>query len=44
MWLYSEKCIDCFREYVSKFPEVFEFLNANSSSNEVFADEVFPDT
>ncbi|XP_044268734.1 5'-3' exoribonuclease 1 isoform X2 [Tribolium madens] len=40
VWFYSDKAVGLVREYVNRFPEVFNFL-ARSSNDELVADEIF---
>ncbi|KAL1116455.1 hypothetical protein AAG570_004928 [Ranatra chinensis] len=40
-WFYSEECIKIVREYMEKFPKVFEYLNNNTGDDIFFKEDVF---
>lgn len=42
MWLYSRKAISLIRDYVEKFPEVFEHLSRKTSDDVYDDKDIYP--
>lgn len=41
-WYYSDKVVNVMKNYMEKFPFIFDYLNVNVSKDEYYYNEFFP--